>query len=96
MSVDPKRDTPQAMKAYTSRFGPWLHGLTGSESVLRALNQSYKVDFMAQAGNENGDYDVVHSNRVFVFDSKGRCRLLLADTADTASVVSDLKKLLSE
>jgi len=96
VSVDPQRDTPQAMKAYTSRFGPWLHGLTGPESDLRALNHAYKVDFMAVAGDKNGDYDVVHSNRVFAFDANGQCRLLLADTADTAAVVSDLKLLIRE
>ena len=96
VSVDPERDTPQAMKDYTARFGPWLHGLTGSESALRTLNQSYKVDFMAQGTDPDGQYDVVHSNRIFAFDSGGACRLLLADISDTAAIVSDLQRLVEE
>ena len=68
VSVDPERDTPEAMKSYTARFGPWLHGLTGPEQGLRALNNAFKVDFMAQSPDEEGNYDVVHSNRVFAFD----------------------------
>jgi len=96
VSVDPERDTPQVMKDYTARFGPWLHGLTGSESALRTLNQSYKVDFMAQGTDPDGQYDVVHSNRIFAFDSGGACRLLLADISDTAAIVSDLQRLVEE
>lgn len=96
VSVDPARDTPEAMKAYTARFGPWLHGLTGPEADLRALNNAYKVDFLAQPAGKDGNYEVVHSSRVFAFDAEGRCRLLLGDTADTDGVVSDLRRLLRE
>jgi protein SCO1/2 len=94
VSVDPGRDTPQAMKRYTESFGPWLHGLTGSERKLRALNHAYKVDFLAQEPDLAGRYDVMHSNRVFGFDAEGRCRVLLPDTADTEATVADLKQLL--
>jgi protein SCO1/2 len=96
VSVDPDRDTPEAMAAYTSRFGPWLHGLTGPEQDLRALNNAFKVDFMSQAPDEQGNYEVVHSNRVFAFDPQGRCRLLLGNTANVPAVVSDLRRLLQE
>ncbi|NNL95846.1 MAG: SCO family protein [Xanthomonadales bacterium] len=95
-SVDPRRDTPSAMKEYTARFGPWLQALTGHQQALKDLNHAYKVDFSALAADEDGEYDVLHSNRVFAFDSRGRCRLLLPDTADTQAVVSDLRKLLAE
>lgn len=96
VSVDPERDTPAAMKEYTARFGPWLHGLTGPADRLKALNHAYKVDFMAQQADEDGNYEVAHSGRVFAFDKTGRCRVLLGDTADTASIVADLKLLVSE
>ena len=69
VSVDPRRDTPAAMKAYTASFGPWLHGLTGSEQALRAVNQAYKVDFLAQTPDSRGRYEVAHSNRVFSYIS---------------------------
>jgi len=95
-SVDPERDTPEAMKAYTARFGPWLHGVTGDEQALKKLNYDYKVDFAALAKDETGQYDVMHSNRVFAFDADGKCRLLLPDTAHVKAVVSDLRKLLAE
>ncbi len=94
VSVDPGRDTPQAMKRYTASFGPWLHGLTGGESRLRALNHAYKVDFLAQEPDMAGRYDVMHSNRVFGFDAEGRCRVLMPNTANTDAMVADLTQLL--
>jgi protein SCO1/2 len=96
VSVDPERDTPEAMKVYTERFGPWLHGLTGPEQDLRKLNNAYKVDFLAQQADEKGDYEVAHSNRVFAFDPQGRCKLLLGNTANTPALVSDLRRLVEE
>jgi protein SCO1/2 len=94
VSVDPDRDTPRAMKEYTAAFGPWLHGLTGTKKKLRALNHAFKVDFLAQEPDLQGRYDVMHSNRVFAFDSSGRCRLLLPNTANTEALVADLTQLL--
>lgn len=94
VTVDPARDTPEALQEYTARFGPWLHGLTGPEDRLRALNRAYKVDFAALAADGSGAYDVSHSNAVFAFDASGRCRLLIRDTADTPAVLTDLLQLL--
>lgn len=96
VSVDPERDTPEAMKTYTTRFGPWLHGLTGKEADLRALNNAYKVNFMAQSPDDQGRYDVVHSNAVFAFDATGKCRLLISDVSDPLAVASDLGRLARE
>ena len=96
VSVDPARDTPRAMKEYTARFGPWLHGLTGGEEKLQALNSTYKVAFEQLPPDEAGNYDVMHSSVVYAFDHRGRCRLLISDVADTAALVADLKLLVKE
>ena len=83
------------MKKYTPAFGPWLHGLTGSEEKLRAVNNAYKVDFLAQKPDSKGRYEVAHSNRVFGFDADGRCRVLMPNTANTDAMVADLEQLLA-
>lgn len=93
-TVDPARDTPEALQAYTRRFGPWLHGLTGPEAELRRLNQAYKVDFSNLPADPGGNYEVLHSGVVFAFDEAGRCRVLIRDTADTQALVADLVHLL--
>jgi protein SCO1/2 len=95
VSVDPDRDTPEAMAKYTAAFGPWLHGFTGSKTELKAINNSFKVDFLAQEPNLSGEYDVMHSNRVFGFDAEGRCRVLMPNTANTQAMAEDLRQLLA-
>lgn len=95
VSVDPDRDTPEVMAKYTAAFGPWLQGFTGSKVELKAMNNAFKVDFLAQEPNMRGEYDVMHSNRVFGFDPEGRCRVLMPNTANTQATVEDLRSLLS-
>lgn len=94
VSVDPERDTPEALAKYTAAFGPWLHGLTGNKAELKAINHAYKVDFLTQEPNLRGEYDVMHSNRVFGFDAEGRCRVLMPNTANTEATIQDLRTLL--
>lgn len=42
ISVDPKRDTPKAVKAYVKEFHPRLIGLTGSEEAVKACSKAYR------------------------------------------------------
>jgi len=84
------------MKAYTARFGPWLLGLTGSEQTLSAFREAYGIYVAMESSDEKGNYNVMHSSTVFVFDAKGRSRLLISEVSDTDAVVSDIKQLLAQ
>jgi protein SCO1/2 len=96
VSVDPDRDTPEVMKAYTASFGPWLLGLTGPEQPLTQLRETYGVYAAMESSDSKGTYNVMHSAAIFVFDAKGRARLLISDVNDTDAVVSDLKQLIDQ
>lgn len=93
VSVDPERDTPAVMKAYTANFGPWLLGLTGSEADLDALRKTYGVYASMQSSEDKGAYNVMHSPAVFVFDEQGQARLLYTDVSDSAAVAADIHQL---
>ncbi len=94
VTVDPGRDTPAALRRYTAAFGPWLIGLTGPDEALAKLRKMYGVYASMQAGDNGDGYNVMHTPIVFVFDAKGRIRLLIKDTSNTEAVVSDLRNLL--
>jgi len=95
VSVDPERDTPEAMKNYTASFGPWLLGLTGPEAALTTLRESYGVYAAMESSDTKGIYNVMHSTAVFAFDANGRARLLISDVYDDEAVISDLKQLIN-
>src|SRR5512134_1576332 len=41
ISVDPKRDTPERLKAYMSAFGPNFVGLTGTDEEIEQAADAY-------------------------------------------------------
>jgi protein SCO1/2 len=95
VTVDPARDTPEAMKRYTAAFGPWLLGLSGDPQELKRLRESYGVYAAMESSDDKGNYNVMHTTVVFAFDADGKVRLLLSDLDDADAVVADLKQLIN-
>jgi len=94
VTVDPDRDTPEVMGKFTASFGPWLTGLTGKEERLKALRESYGVYAAMESSPDKGEYNVMHTTAVFVFDAQGRARLLMSDVSASDFVVEDLRRFL--
>ena len=93
VSVDPKRDTLPVLKTYTQAFGPQIVGLTGTQSQLLALSKRYRVSYSYDQPNADGSYTVNHSSAIFVFDGKGKVRLLMNYTDGAAAMAHDLRQL---
>src|SRR4051812_1117220 len=45
ITVDPERDTPQALKSYLSSFDPHVHALTGDAAAIESVTKAYRVYF---------------------------------------------------
>ena len=71
ISVDPERDTPEAMKDYLSSFDPHLRGLTGDAAALAAVAKAYRV-YYKKVPLEGGDYTMDHTAIVYLMDKEGR------------------------
>ena len=71
-SVDPKRDTPEQMKAYLDAQGlrPQTLGLTGTPGQVAAVAKAYRT-YYAREG-EGDDYTVTHTNVVYLMNPRGR------------------------
>lgn len=95
ISIDPKRDTPLKLKNYTNIFGPEFIGLTGDKAELRELTKRYRVTYGYGDEDKEGNYEVSHSSAVFVFDNKGKPRLLATQSTSLEDIVDDLKLLIA-
>ena len=96
VTVDPQRDTTGVLKQYVSAFGREFTGLRGDDAALSQLTRRYRVAYRLEPPDADGNYAVDHSSAVFVFDSRGRARLL-ANAGDTAkAIASDLKRLIPD
>lgn len=71
VTVDPKRDTPEQLKAYLSAdsFPKGTVGLTGSPEQVAAIAKAYHVYYAAD-GDEDG-YLVSHSTPTYLMNPKG-------------------------
>lgn len=60
ISIDPERDTPDVLTAFTDNLHPRMLGLTGTPEQVRAASQAYRTYYKKhepEAGNE--DYYLV-------------------------------------
>jgi protein SCO1/2 len=73
ITLDPERDTPQAMAEYVKSFGPNFVGLTGSPEEIAAAASAYRVAYAKIENNESSrDYTIDHSALVYLMDREGR------------------------
>lgn len=93
VSVDPQRDTPALVEAYAKAFGPQCVGAVGTAGQTEDLARRYRVAYEALKPDADGNYDVMHGKGLYVFDGKGRARLLISDTDTPQAIVHDLRQL---
>lgn len=96
VSVDPHRDTPDILQAYVDAFNKNAMGLTGTETQIANLARKYRIAYQIEKpkpGASADTYDVTHSRGVFIFDNKGKARLLASDTEAVDLVTQDVRQL---
>lgn len=97
VSIDPGRDTPARLLAYQQTFGVHWTVLTGSQANLGRLWSWFGVFVERVAeGKPPGinwqtgrpyTYDIVHSDDVFILDTKGNERAVAAGNPNVAGVL---------
>jgi protein SCO1/2 len=65
ISIDPKRDTPEAVGEFASNVHPRMIGLTGTEEQVRAASVAYKTYYSVQPSDDD-NYLVDHSTFTYL------------------------------
>jgi protein SCO1/2 len=76
ITVDPERDTPEALADYVSRFHPRMVGLTGSAAQVAAAARAYRVFYARVNRPETTQYLMDHSSFIYLVGPDGRVRAL--------------------
>lgn len=71
ISVDPERDTVEAMAEYVGFFHPAIQGWTGTKDQVAVAARGFRVAYEKVTTRE-GDYTMNHTASVFLFDAAGR------------------------
>ena len=70
ITVDPERDTIEAMAEYVGYFDPTIRGWTGSSDEIARAAEGFRVKFTKVATGD-GDYTMNHTASVFLYDASG-------------------------
>ena len=98
VSVDPERDTPARLRAYTEQFDRTFLGLTGPMDQLAPVWKTYGVSVVRRElpGTKPAMYLIHHSASVFLIDPTGRLRVMAPFGTRVDDVVHDIRTLLEE
>ena len=94
ITVDPERDTPEALKAYVTSFDAPILALTGTPEQVAQAAKGYRV-YYAKHPKTNGDYSMDHSSVIYVMDPQGRFTASFTHESTPEQIAERLKKLLT-
>ena len=95
VSVDPERDTPQAMRDYLQAFDPHIRGFSGTPEETRTIAKAYRV-YYKKVPLEDGDYTVDHTALVYLFDADGKFVAPLNLKQEPEKAAAPIRALLGE
>lgn len=95
VTVDPQRDTPELLKYFVPAFHPSFLGMYTDAESLKRLAKEFKVVYQKSSVKAADDYLIDHSAGTYVYDAKGKLRLLLPYGSSPDAIANDLKVLLS-
>jgi len=94
ITVDPERDTPEALKAYVTSFDAPILALTGTPVQVAQAAKGYRV-YYAKHPEAGGDYSMDHSSVIYVMDPQGRFTASFTHESTPEQIAERLKKLLT-
>jgi protein SCO1/2 len=92
VTVDPERDKPALLKAYTAAFDRSFIGLSTSPEETRKTADAFGVFY--QKVPTSSSYTVDHTAISFVFDATGALRLAVPPNETADQLAADIEALL--
>jgi protein SCO1 len=92
ITIDPERDTSQALKDYVAAFDAPLLALTGSADAIAQAAAQYRV-YYAKRPEPGGDYLMDHTAIIYVMNPKGRFVASFTPEDPPEQMAARLKKI---
>ena len=96
VTLDPVRDSGEAIAKYLQGFDPTFIGLRGDEAATRDVAKRFRIFFEAgKAAPATGDYAIQHSSGIFLLGPDGKPRLFFGPDATSQTIEADLRRVLA-
>lgn len=93
ITVDPERDTPEALHEYVSNFHPQITGLTGSVQEVATVAREFRA-YYKKVPFDDGDYTMDHSTVVYLMGKDGKFVGPVALDREPAQIADQLRAYL--
>lgn len=94
VTVDPERDTAEALAHYLTMFDPHIIGLTGSPAQLAAMAKNYKI-FYQKTPTDNGNYTMDHTASIYLLDKDAKLTSTIAYRENEAAAFEKIRRLIT-
>lgn len=94
VTIDPERDNPALLKAYTAQFNPTFLGLSGDLKQTKLVADEFRVYYSKVTSGSS--YTMDHSTLTYLFDPKGKVRLAMRHEHSADQFLSDIRQLINE
>jgi Uncharacterized protein SCO1/SenC/PrrC, involved in biogenesis of respiratory and photosynthetic systems len=94
VSVDPARDTPEALKKYLAYFPINAAGLTGTKEEIDAVVKQYGAFYEIEKSDSALGYHINHSTYLYVIDQSGEVRSRFKHTDKTDLIAAAVQQLI--
>lgn len=92
ITVDPDRDTPEAMRTFLEAGYPRFLGLTGDKARIDEMKAAYKVFAQRREDPDDPDgYDMPHTAFTFLLDRNGDYVAHFVDAGDARELAEKLR-----
>lgn len=96
VTVDPERDTLDAVKAYVEGFDPTIIGLVGDQAQTDAVKAAFGV-FSEKTGEPgDADYLVNHTALTFLIDANGSFQSTISYEEASNTALAKIKRLVGQ
>ena len=98
ISVDPDRDKVEMLAEYVQYFDKDFIGVTGDDSLIKALTLQMSVVYMKMAASDassESDYLVDHSSALLLLNPDGKLVAFMNPPHEPKIILKDLQKVIS-
>jgi protein SCO1/2 len=92
VSVDPERDGPAEVGAYSKLFGTPVIGLTGSQAQVEQVKKSFGI-YSVKVEQPGGGYSVDHTATTLLMDKAGRFVATIAPEEPDSMALDKLRRI---
>lgn len=94
VTLDPERDTQEALAKFVPSFDARFIGLRGNEQETAVTAEIFKIYAKKVEAQGKGGYTIDHSAGMYVFDKLGKIRLYVDYGEKPADIANDIKQIL--